>query len=502
MNLKQKYVIVSGIFFILFNIIIINTSGSTNYLQPKSVVFKSVDEKQQMAKMVKADILVPETFEDGMKYYHEAEILFQNKEDIDEINKLIEKSRECFEKSLKDTRLSGLLFTETMVAREDALKVNGHQLDLENWNNAETVFRDAAVQLEEGDSDDAKSIGKEAEILYRKAELKAIQSKYLKEVWSLLKKTENMDTYKYAPITLEKSKNLTKKVESMLHLHRYDQTDAEQLAIQAEYEAKHAIYMANIIKTLEDNNQTFESIFLNAEIPIQRIASSLSLSLKFDEGFDKPTQNIINSVQSLQKENSDLTKILQNDKSELSNIINQKNNKIKELNDKTAYLESRLSRLASSEEKLKFEIEQEKIYKEKIDRISASFSLHEGKALLDGKNVLIRLYGLNFPSGKSDIKPQFFGLLSKLKNAFSEFSDCLIIIEGHTDSIGSDAVNQQLSEDRAEAIRQYIIANSNISWDRIKATGYGEARPVASNETSEGQAKNRRIDVVIQPIIN
>ncbi|MBA4366467.1 MAG: hypothetical protein C0403_02390, partial [Desulfobacterium sp.] len=176
--------------------------------------------------------------------------------------------------------------------------------------------------------------------------------------------------------------------------------------------------------------------------------------------------------------------------------------KIKELNEKAFYLENRLNRLASSEEKLKFEIEQEKIYKEKINRISASFSTDEGKALLDGNNVLIRLYGLNFPSGKSDIKPQFFGLLSKLKNAFSEFSDCLITIEGHTDSIGSDSINQKLSEDRAEAIRQYIIANSNISWDRIKATGYGETRPVASNETPEGQAKNRRIDVVIQPILN
>ncbi len=500
MNWKQKYIITVAIFSIIFNIITLTTGFSANYLQPKSVLFRSVDEKVQMAKIAKAEILVPETFENGMKYYREAEILFNNKEDLDEINKLITKSRELFEKAIKDTQLSGLLFTETMVAREDALKVNGHLLDLENWNNAETAFRDAAEQLEGGDSDDAKTIGKAAEILYREAELKAIQSKYLKEVWSLLKKTENMDIDKYAPITLKKAMNQTKKAESILHLHRYDQTDAEQLAIQAEYEIKHAIYIASIIQPLEDNNQTFESIFLNSEIPLQNIASSLSLSVKFDVGFDKPTQDIINSIQSLQKENYDLTKILQNDKSELSNIINKKNSKIHELNEKVAYLENRLNNLASSEEKLKFEIEQEKLYKEKIDRISASFSTDEGKALLDGKNVLIRLYGLNFPSGKSDIKPQFFGLLSKLKNAFSEFSDCLITIEGHTDSIGSDLINQTLSEDRAQAIRQYIIANSNISWDRIKATGYGETRPVASNETPEGQAKNRRIDVVIQPI--
>ncbi|RJP76084.1 MAG: hypothetical protein C4522_19135 [Desulfobacteraceae bacterium] len=498
--MKPKYWIFIGFAIILFCFSPISTVFSANYLQPKSVIFRSTDEKLEMAKEVKADLLVPDTFKKGMKYYREAEEMYQNKEDMDEMKQFIDRSKDLFEKAIKDSQIAGVLFTETMVAREDTLKINGDQLDPVNWNEAEFLFRDAAEELEDGDSDNAKSIGKEAEILYRKAELKAIQSKYLKEVWSLLNKAENMDIRKYAPITLEKAKNFAKKAESLLHLHRYDQKDAEQLSNQAEYEVKHAIYMAGIIKPLEDNDRTFESIFLDAEIPIKNIANSLSLSVKFDEGFDIPTQNIINSIHLLQKENIELSKILQNDKSELSNIIKMKNNEIKELNDKIGYLENRLNKLASSEEKLKFEIEQEKIRKEKIHRISASFSSDEGKALLDGKNVLIRLYGLNFPSGKSDIKPQFFGLLSKLKNAFSEFPGCFITIEGHTDAIGGDSVNQQLSEDRAEAVRQYIIANSNISWDRIQAKGYGETHPVASNETPEGQAKNRRIDVVIQPI--
>jgi outer membrane protein OmpA-like peptidoglycan-associated protein len=407
---------------------------------------------------------------------------------------------ELFEKAIKDTQLAGVLFTETMIAREDTIKVNGQQLDPENWNKAESVFKDAAEQLEDGDSDDAKSIGKEAEILYRKVELKAIQASYLNEVWSLLKKADYMDIESYAPITLEKAKAYAKKSASLLHLHRYDQKDAALLAEQAEYEINHAIYMAGIIKPLMENDNSFETIFLNAEVPVKQIGESLSLPVKFDQGFEKPVQDIIHSIHALQTENKELAQLLQNDKSQLSGIIKNKNDEIKKLNEKVAYLENRLNRLASSEEKLKFEIEQEKIRKEKIARISASFSANEGKALLDGKNVLIRLYGLNFPSGKSDIKPQFFGLLSKVKNAFSEFPGCMITIEGHTDSIGSDAVNQQLSEDRAEAVRQYIIANSTISWERIKAIGYGETRPVASNETPEGQAKNRRIDVVIQPV--
>jgi len=309
-----------------------------------------------------------------------------------------------------------------------------------------------------------------------------------------------MDVDNYTPITIKKARGLAKKSASLLHLHRYDQKEAERLAIQAEYEAKHAVYMTKIIKPLQNNNQSFESVFLHSEEPVQKIASSLSITAKFDNGFEIPTRSITDKINKLKAENSQLLKILKNDKSELSDIINQKNLEISSLKEKVNYLESRLNRLASSEEQLKFEIEQEKIRKEKIKRISASFSASEGKALLDGKNVLIRLYGLNFPSGKSVIEPQFFSLLSKVKNSFAEFPGCIITIEGHTDAIGGDAINQTLSEERAEAVRQYIIANSNISWDRIRSVGYGETHPVASNETAEGQAKNRRIDVVIQPV--
>ena len=118
----------------------------------------------------------------------------------------------------------------------------------------------------------------------------------------------------------------------------------------------------------------------------------------------------------------------------------------------------------------------------------------------DGENVIIRLYGLTFPIGKSTIEPQYFSLLTKVQNAFSEFPDCKVIIEGHTDSQGSDIANQRLASERAEAVKQYILANTNIPSARIQAIGYGESRPIASNETQEGRAKNRRIDVVIQPV--
>lgn len=72
-------------------------------------------------------------------------------------------------------------------------------------------------------------------------------------------------------------------------------------------------------------------------------------------------------------------------------------------------------------------------------------------------------------------------------------------IEGHTDAQGGGKTNQKLSEKRAAAVREYLLATTDLGTIGITATGYGESRPVANNETTVGRAKNRRIDVVIEP---
>ena len=133
----------------------------------------------------------------------------------------------------------------------------------------------------------------------------------------------------------------------------------------------------------------------------------------------------------------------------------------------------------------------------KIDKIKAMFSLNEAKVIYDGDNLVIRLYGLNFQSGKSVILPEYFSLLRKVQEAIKEFSDSHVLLEGHTDSIGNPSTNKRLSEERAKAVREYILANMEVERAQVSAIGYGDTKPVASNKTTEGRELNRRIDVVI-----
>jgi outer membrane protein OmpA-like peptidoglycan-associated protein len=73
-----------------------------------------------------------------------------------------------------------------------------------------------------------------------------------------------------------------------------------------------------------------------------------------------------------------------------------------------------------------------------------------------------------------------------------------IVVEGHTDSQGSDASNQELSRGRAQAVRDFLVSRG-VPADRIRADALGSSRPVGDNKTPEGRASNRRVEIVVQP---
>lgn len=142
--------------------------------------------------------------------------------------------------------------------------------------------------------------------------------------------------------------------------------------------------------------------------------------------------------------------------------------------------------------------EQAKI-REKYEAVIKLFDAEEALVIRMGNDFIIRLIGLSFPVGKSTIEPKYSEFLNKVYQAINLFADTRIIINGHTDSFGSDATNLALSKDRAEAVKFFLVKNFGVVADKLQTIGYGEGRPIATNEDEEGRAKNRRIEVVIHP---
>ena len=104
--------------------------------------------------------------------------------------------------------------------------------------------------------------------------------------------------------------------------------------------------------------------------------------------------------------------------------------------------------------------------------------------------------GILFGFDKSDLNANAKTNIAKLGEVLNKYPDTRLTIQGHTDSKGDDNYNRDLSSRRANAVRDYLIANG-VKGGRLNTTAYGESAPIATNDTEEGRAKNRRVEVVI-----
>jgi outer membrane protein OmpA-like peptidoglycan-associated protein len=117
-----------------------------------------------------------------------------------------------------------------------------------------------------------------------------------------------------------------------------------------------------------------------------------------------------------------------------------------------------------------------------------------------GDNITLNMPGnVTFATNSADLNAGFFEVLNSVAIVLNEFNQTIIEVAGHTDSTGSDAYNQQLSERRANAVAAYLGTRS-VRSDRITTVGVGEARPVATNETEAGRQLNRRVELTLVPL--
>ena len=107
------------------------------------------------------------------------------------------------------------------------------------------------------------------------------------------------------------------------------------------------------------------------------------------------------------------------------------------------------------------------------------------------------LNGVNFDFDSARLRPESIAILDKAVATLKEWGDVKVEVAGHTDSVGTDEYNLNLSQSRAETVRAYLI-DKGIPADRLTAKGYGESMPEADNDTAEGRFKNRRVELISQ----
>jgi len=450
---------------------------STVLAELRSSLFETTDGALSDANKARASLLAPTSYASGAEYYRRAEGTLARRGNIESIRKDLDRATEAFRDAAQQATLAGTTFESTLKAREDAMSVGAESYASAEWNQAKQTFAEAAVRLEKGSLERAQQEGHSAELLFRDAELTAIKANYLNETRSLLEKAREAKADRYAPRSYQEASRLLAEAETSLSENRYDADRPRSLAQTARHSALHAIYIAGLEADIRDKQLTLEDVLIEWEGSIGKIAQTLDTPVHFDNGEAAAITQIEKEVIALLSETRRLDAALEERQVQLDTLIQE-----------TASME-RLSKLVARQER----------QKQRLAKVEALFGSDEATVLRQQDSIILRMISLNFNVGKADLRDEHEGLLNNLRFALAEFPESNIVVEGHTDSFGSESDNLTLSQHRADALQQYLLSNSPISPANLTALGYGESRPVANNETDAGRARNRRIDVVIYP---
>lgn len=454
----------------------------------RTALFEDVDSALAAAREAQAPLLAPISFQRGMEAYEDADEDLERGRNLERIRAQIQSAMTAFEASIEASEIAEITLAAMIKTRGDALNANAPTFAAEQWAEAEDLFNSAARRLEGDDIRSARARADEAQVLYRDAELIAIKAQYLSDTRALLAQADQLRVERYAPRTLQRAQSLLGDAERELSENRYDTDYPRSLAQQANYEARHAIYLAQLIREIRDSDATEEDLILRFEEPLVQVAAAADIAARLDAGTDPVVQQITTYIEELRA------------LSQMTGIdLDDARARIADLEEEIRTLDDRLGGVSQERSALVQRLEAEARIREQFASIEQTFAREEARVSREGNDIVVRLVGLTFQSGSAYVNPQYRDLLDRVRQAADVFPQSQIVIEGHTDSYGSDETNLRLSRQRAEAVSEFLANEFSVAPFRMTAVGYGETRPIANNETAQGRARNRRIDIRIEP---
>lgn len=484
-----------------------------------------------------ADVFAPKSWAKAHERTEAARRLLDQKRKQQDIDKVVAEAREFAENAIKAAEVGKLSLQQYLDPRAKARAAKAPALVAAEYQLAETKFLEATAKVESGDVKGGLKKAAEAAPLFDKAEDAAIRVDILGAADKLIAKAVLDEAPKYALSTLDAARSARQRAADVLTKDRYNRTESVAQAKRAEYEARHASSISQSVRSLNRNDQAWEKLMLLYEIQMNRIGERMGLEyLPFDNGPIAATDSVLAFIAGLQGDaarardekastSAQLTGQMQSlrgsvtqqlqqvlarlsattdesDPLKLAEAVDQRVAALLEeratLSERAKATEMQLAELTAQHEETSAELGTRVEQEQRFDQAKQMINPSEGEILTNATgDVVLRLSGLSFDVGKSDIKDQHVPLLQKVQGILKLYPEATYVIEGHTDASGDGVANQQLSEKRAFALMQYLRQGMSISAERIKAIGYGSEKPIAGNQTPEGRAKNRRIDILI-----
>jgi len=448
-------------------------------------------------------VMSPDGFAKAEKYFMKAKKSAEDGSEISDILENIAKGQGALKNAEEKSQVAKTILFEVIESRDKARSVGAANLG-ERYDDVEEDFIKLTGAIEDNNIRYTHKKAPKVNEAYLTLELLAIKASSIDKVRPVLKQAEEEKAPRYVPQAFLLARERLDKADRFITENRYAKQEILHEVREAMFMTQRAIILNNQSKKLEEAE--LEEIALLMEENLHQLTTQLSAEDVRNQPMNTQVENILESIVSLQKENHSLNEQIISQKKEFQEKSTVYDSDIAALNKRIDSLEGTSKTARKIKENLLAEqksIEQKLIAERKFNKkyleVQTFFKATEADVYKQKNQLVIRLKAIKFPVGTAVILSENYSLLSKVQRSIQIFDGPSTVVEGHTDSTGSDEINQVLSNQRADAVRNYLVANKTIPGDKIDSRGYGSSRPLASNATPEGRAINRRIDVIINP---
>jgi outer membrane protein OmpA-like peptidoglycan-associated protein len=405
-----------------------------------------------------------------------------------------------------------------------------------DWRRAERQFERLLSDLERGRLDEAGARRDEVLGRYRDARVTALQTVELAAARRSLREAQRSNLSKDAPILVDHAANLLDRAAAAIAANPDSLADGRRLAEQAEGTIAHATLTAAYLRSLPPDQQTAERVLLQWEGALALLEDALAIRAD-DPGpdgdpapgaapDDAPAASqdsagaaavasppagtgrlaargidAIPDTDAAARTDTVVARVraLQDRIRTLEDEVETRNVRIRELQSRLRDAGDALDDTTRDRAALADEVAAQARVRRRLDRLETLFAPGEAEVVREGEAIVLRLTGLAFAVGGTSVTADTQGLLDTVAEAIRLFPAATVVVEGHTDASGDEAVNARVSEARASSVRERLLALTGMAPSRMTARGLGESRPIASNENAAGRALNRRIDIRIDP---
>lgn len=515
---SARILIFSGLYFIAA------CAGPPLKLEPIPVTANPTEEVSKLqaeianARQQQVNLLSPAWFNKAETSLGDAKRMVAEKGDMGTIGTNISQGRAEITKALEMANISRTVIPEAIKGR-DLARVAGAISFGQDYTVVENRFLDLTREIEDKNLDFAQRNEQKVVNGFRVLEIRAIKETTLGEVRNLLIQAEKEGAKTLAPKVFDHARKELQEVDAFISANPYAREEMHQKAVAALFQTNRLVQLTRQSDQFR-NMQSIE-IALWVEDVIQNTSEKLGAPDMRDQPTRIQVSNILGTSSALKTDRDFLSEKSQNQQAEIDGLLVSHQNELQSLRQKhsaeTSDLQAKLEtevgqkekaemakraeqeRLESEKQEVEDRLASERKFNEQYSQVQALFTSGEAECYKQGQQMVVRLRGMSFPVGQSIIMPENYPLLSKVQQAIRTFDDPSVTIEGHTDSTGTPELNNHLSQMRAEAVREYLLANALTTGDKVTAVGYGPSRPLSPNTTTEGRAQNRRIDLIITP---